>query len=81
MDSSRKVLLRWGKMPHLVRAGTAKIALSLGTDGYTVHALDAAGRRVRTVPSTTVKGHLMFAADVAADLENATFLYEIVSQP
>ena len=79
MDSSRTVLLKWGKPPHLIRAGTAKISLALGTGGYTVHALDASGQRMRAVPSKTIKGRLVFTADIAADRDNATFLYEIVS--
>ena len=78
-DDSRTILLRWGKMPHLVRAGSAKVALKLGRDGFSVYALDTAGRRVREVPHTyNEKGWLRFDAVVAADPENATFLYEIV---
>ena len=65
-------------MPHLVRAGTAKIALKLGGGDYKVYALDTAGRRVREVPHTfNEKKWLRFTADVATDPENATFLYEI----
>ena len=48
-----------------------------------VERLDAvrwAGRRVRTVPSKTIKGRLVFTADVAAAKDGATFLYEIVSE-
>ena len=79
-DASRTVLLRWGRMPHLVRAGRAKIALRLAGGAFKVHALDTAGRRVREVPHAfNEKGWLCFVADVAANPENATFLYEIVS--
>ena len=79
-DASRTVLLRWGRMPHLVRAGHAKIALRLAGGDFKIHALDTAGRRVREVPHTfNEKGWLCFVADVAANSENATFLYEIVS--
>ena len=46
-DASRKILLRWGKPPHLVRNGTAKIALKLGGGDFKVYALDTAGRRVK----------------------------------
>ena len=67
-------------MPHLVRAGRAKIALRLAGGAFKVHALDTAGRRVRKVPHAfNEKGWLCFVADVAANPENATFLYEIVS--
>ena len=78
-DASRTILLRWGKMPHLVRAGHAKVALKLGRGGFSLYALDTAGRRVREVPHMyNEKGWLRFDAVVAADPENATFLYEIV---
>ena len=79
MDASRTILLRWGKMPHLVRAGSAKIALKLGNGDFRVYALDTAGRRVRKVScSPNANGWVHFIADVSADPENATFLYEIV---
>ena len=80
-DASRTVLLKWGKPPHIVRAGAAKISLALGAGDYDVHALDAAGRRVRVVPCKTIKGRLVFTADVAADKDSATFLYEIRARP
>lgn len=77
-DASRTVLLRWGKPPHVVRAGVAKIALRLCAGDFSVHALDTAGRRVRSVPhSFNEKGWLRFDADVAADPSSATFLYEV----
>ena len=77
-NESRTVLFRWGKTPHLVRAGVARLALALGQGDFRVYALDTSGERVREVPCRTAKGRLLFTADVAADPENATFLYEIV---
>ena len=76
-DESRKILLRWGKPPHIVRAGVARLALALGEGSFRVHALDTSGKRVRKVPCNVAKGRLRFTADVAADPENATFLYEV----
>ena len=78
-DATRRVLLSWGRPPHLVRAGRAEISIGLdpGAD-FAVWALDTAGRRVREVPhSRDASGRLVFTADVAADPESATFLYEI----
>ena len=77
-DASRTVLLRWGKPPHVVRAGVARLALALGEGDFRVYALDTSGARVRDVPCRIAKGRLRFTADVAADSGNATFLYEIV---
>lgn len=80
-DDTRRVLLKWGHLPHLVRAGRAEVALAIGPGGFTVFALDTAGRRVREVAHTrTPDGRLAFIANVAADPENATFLYEIVAE-
>ena len=78
-DASRTILLSWGRMPHLVRAGSARIALRIGAGVFKIHALDTAGRRVREVPyASGADGWLRFTADVAADPESATFLYEVV---
>ncbi|MBR3220714.1 MAG: hypothetical protein IKF72_00665 [Kiritimatiellae bacterium] len=76
-DESRTMLLRWGKPPHLVRAGVARLALALGQGDFRVYALDTSGERVREVPCRIARGRLRFTADVAADPENATFLYEV----
>lgn len=77
-DESRQVLLRWGKPPHVVRAGVARLALALGEGEFRTYALDTSGARVREVPCKIAKGRLRFRADVAADPGSATFLYEIV---
>lgn len=76
-DESRRVLLRWGRPPHLVRAGSARLALAFGEGDFRVHALDTSGERVRQVPCRVAKGRLRFTADVAADPGSATFLYEV----
>ena len=77
-DESRTVLLRWGNPPHLVRAGVARLALALGAGDFRVYALDTSGERVREIPCRAVRGRLRFTADVSANPENATFLYEVV---
>ena len=77
-DESRQVLLRWGRPPHLVRAGVAHLALALGQGSFKVYAIDTSGARVREVPCRMHKGRLRFDADVAADPSNATFLYEVI---
>ena len=77
-DESRQVLLRWGRPPHLVRAGVAHLALALGQGSFKVYAIDTSGARVREVPCRMHKGRLRFDADVAVDPSNATFLYEVI---
>ena len=77
-DESRQILLRWGKPPHLVRSGVARLALAFGSGNFKVYALGTSGDRVREIPCILAKGRLRFKADVAADPQNATFLYEVV---
>ena len=80
-DATFRVLLKWGHLPHLVRAGRADISLTLGSSDFTIYALDTAGRRVREVPHSrdSATGRISFTADVAADPAAATFLYEITA--
>ena len=77
-DESRQILLRWGKPPHIVRSGVARLALAFGSGNFKVYALGTSGDRVREIPCRLAKGRLRFKADVAADPQNATFLYEVV---
>ena len=77
-DSSRKELLRWGRLPHLMRKGKADVLLSLGAGEWKVYALDCAGMRRCEVPSRFADGNLGFEADVSRDPADATMLYEIV---
>lgn len=79
-DAGRRILLDWGRLPHLMRAGRADVSLSAAAGSWTVWALDATGGRVRKVASRHADGRLVFSADVAADPSNATFLYELVRQ-
>ena len=114
-DEAMTVLLDWGRLPYLMRAGKADIelrlgdapgkrALPVGTDRrvarddfdnlvndanginganpaeWRVYALSPTGERRRTISfdfhATTSVLH--FTVDIAADPQNATFLYEIV---
>ena len=78
---SRKTLLNWGGLPHLVRNGKAEIRLAVNTPGaYKVYALSSSGRREALVPSRDVKGRLAFTAAVDAVPKTATLLYEIVKE-
>ena len=77
-DESRQILLHFGKPPHLVRAGTARLSLALGPGDFSVYAVGTSGERVREIPCRMHQGRLRFDADVASDPECATFLYEVV---
>ena len=77
-DKRSTILLEWGCVPHLLRAGRAELEVAVPKGLWTVWALSTGGRRVREVPSAAEDGRLRFTADVAADPVSATFLYEIV---
>jgi hypothetical protein len=50
-EASRRTLLAWGGLPHLVLAGRARIALRHGAPaGLKAWALDVSGRRVGEIP-------------------------------
>lgn len=76
-DSSRRILLDWGKLPHLMRVGTAKLSIAVGDGAWRVFALSPSGKRRGEVPSAQADGHLRFTADVARDPDQATYLYEL----
>ena len=77
-DDSMCVLTAWGGLPHLMRNGKAKVALSLLPGKFDVFALGGDGSRRRTVPSAFKNGRLVFVADIGADNAAATYMYEIV---
>jgi hypothetical protein len=78
-EPARQTLLDWGRLPHLVRVGKARIALRHAqADQLKVWALASSGRRLAEVPAATVDGSLRFTADVAgAAFGGARMLYEI----
>ena len=77
-EQSRKTLLDWGRLPHLVRKGHATIFLSLkGPKKYVVYALSTNGKRMGKVTSSVVGGKLVFAAATDCMPGTATLLYEI----
>ena len=77
-DRDKKVLLKWGSYPPVVRAGTAKVSLALSASAaYDVWALDTTGRRMAQVPAAVADGRLAFTADVKG-AAGAQMLYEVV---
>ena len=74
----RRILLKWGRIPHLMARGAAKVTLRLGAGDYTVYSLTTGGARRGEVASSYADGALSFTADIAADPASASFLYEVV---
>ena len=75
-----KVLLDWGRLPHLMRVGVADVSLDVEGGSFKAYVLDADGTRRGEVPLRIVDGKLTFTADVARDERTASYLYEIVRQ-
>ena len=70
---------KWGGLPYLVRAGQARVELSVG-GSWRCWALSQGGRRVAEIPvNGTTDGGIAFTADTAA-LSTATFFWELVRQ-
>jgi hypothetical protein len=81
-ERSRKTLLEWGKLPHLVRAGRAEVRLQVADpDQLHVWALSTSGTRLAEVPARVVDGALVFTADAACAADRGAILsYEIAPQ-
>ncbi|MBQ6337824.1 MAG: hypothetical protein IJI36_01655 [Kiritimatiellae bacterium] len=81
IDAERRVLSRWGRLPHLMRRGVARCRLRTSGGAWKAHALSPDGSRRREVPISLGDGTLGLVADVAADPASATYLYELVRLP
>ncbi len=80
-QQSRKTLLAWGGLPHLVRNGQAEIRLAVKpAKKYKVYVLSTSGRRLSELPSRVAKGRLAFTAAVDGCPGTAVMLYEIVKE-
>lgn len=78
-DSSKRILIDWGVMPHLMRVGTAKISIVTGASDWKVYSLSPKGVRRGEIPAVVRDGRLRFTADIARDPQQATYLYELVN--
>lgn len=77
-EQARQTLLDWGKMPHLVRAGTAKVRIAVKEPGeWKVYGLSVSGKREGEVTAKVVEGGIEFTCDVKGE-GGARMLYEIV---
>lgn len=77
-DSSRRVLLHPGVMPHLIARGVAELTLQVGSPGeITVHAIGMDGKRRSRIPVESGNGTVTFLMDTFRTA-GGTLLYEIV---
>ncbi len=77
LDKARTVLAAWGRLPHLVRKGTATITVRVGDAGKAkVYRLSTGGRRLGEVKTTAKSGALIIPLDTNAG-GKAQMLYEV----
>ena len=78
-DDSKKILLKWGHLPHLMRRSAAEVTLAFAdAKPCKVYALAADGTRRGEVKVVQKGGSASFTADTARDPSEATCYYEIV---
>lgn len=76
-DHRRQVLLAWGQLPHLVRAGRAQVTLRIkNAQRATVHALAVNGKRAGEIGADAAGDALSIPLSVAAG-GKARMLYEV----
>ena len=76
-DEALTILLDWGRLPHLMRRGTAEIELRVAPGDWKVRRLSPSGRVLGEIPSRYSDGVLRFTAKTAWDETSATYLYEL----
>ena len=76
-DERRNILLKPGNLPLLVRAGEARVSLSVGRGEWEVWALSTTGAHRMRVPCEATEKGLVFVADVSRDPVCATLAYEV----
>ena len=82
-DGTKKVLLKWGRLPHLMRRSAAEVTIAFDDAWFCkIYALAADGTRRGEVPGELeLDGKVSFVANTARDPAEATCYYEIVRFP
>ncbi len=77
-DGTRTVVIDWGKRPHIMQVGCAKVSIKVMLGDWKIYALAADGTRRYEVPFTYDGGVLNFTVRTDTDKKDASFLYELV---
>ena len=77
-DRRQTVLMNWGRLPCMMRKGTARVTLAVAPGNWTVFALASDGMRRARVPHEVKDGRLELTLDTARDPACATSAYELV---
>ncbi len=74
----KRVLETWGRLPYLVRAGSATVTLRcMHPEGFKAWRLDASGERVAPLPIHIQGDHLVVDLSTAGPNDQATLYFEI----
>ena len=77
-DRARRILLSWGRLPHLVHTGQATVALKLSNAARAkVYGLATSGKRTGEIDTTSQANRLVIPLSVSNN-GKARMLYEIV---
>jgi hypothetical protein len=79
LDEDFTILRSWGRLPHLMRRGKARVSIKFDKRPFEVWSLNSIGERRERIPAVYKDGRIEFVCDTARDMTNATFLYEITS--
>ena len=75
----RDVILNWGNLPLLAKAGKVRITVNSPLDGYKLYAVDTAGERLFDVPIRRVNRQSIL--NLSVHNKNGTiFAYELVRE-
>lgn len=76
-----RVLEDWGRLPHLVRAGSAGVTLAhVNAKGLKAWRLDTSGNRIEPIPVAVENGRAALRLSTRDSKGNATLYYEIAAE-
>lgn len=76
-ETARRTLLSWGRLPHLVARGSARVAVKVSNPSAAkVWAVSTGGKRLETVATAVEGDRLVFTADVKG-ADGARMMYEV----
>jgi hypothetical protein len=76
--ADRTILLRWGGSPHVVRVGSADVALRSAVPGLKLFACDHAGNRLHPIEAAYTDGAYAFRAAIAKG--DPVLVYELARE-
>jgi len=76
-DGKRRILEKWGELPHLLRKGEAEIKLNGINPELKVWAIDLSGKRIEEIPIKKMNNTITFNANTFLPSGKTCMVYEI----